>query len=217
MFVLAKDMYRQYLNKKKITLTVKTLDFYYLISNYKAPSRLYQKNFHSCFNSLDRQHDYNQRSIQLRNYESSFSYKVEVPGVLKKFSLLNHKNYASLQLSRNFSDFPTQQAPIIKVDAFSKLLVDSAPVEFCQNSFIWLHSHSGLPWWATIMLTTFALRSVITLPCALYQHNILSKTALLKYDMEDIIKDLKREANFRVQELGWTETRARSLYNKSVG
>lgn len=35
--------------------------------------------------------------------------------------------------------------------------------------------------------------------------------------MDDIIKDLKREANFRVQQLGWTETRARHIYNRSVG
>ncbi|KAF7987164.1 hypothetical protein HCN44_011498 [Aphidius gifuensis] len=204
-------MYCQFSNVTATVTKIKSLDFY-LISNAKGISRTYQTTIRCCLHSLNRLHDYKQQSFQLRNNKSA----IRVSGVLKKITLLNHKNYGHLQLSRNFSDFPTQQAPIVKVDGFLKVLVDSAPVEFCQNSFIWLHSYSGLPWWATIMVTTFALRSLITLPCALYQHNILSKTALLKYDMEDIVKDLKREANFRVQQLGWTETRARHIYNRSV-
>lgn len=54
-------------------------------------------------------------------------------------------------------------------------LATSAPVQGAEELLLGAHSVSGLPWWSTVLLTTVALRSVVTLPLAAYQHYILAK------------------------------------------
>ena len=46
------------------------------------------------------------------------------------------------------------------------------PVGYAQELLELTHSSTGLPWWATIAVTTFALRSVITLPLFIYSSKV---------------------------------------------
>lgn len=48
-------------------------------------------------------------------------------------------------------------------------LSESSAVATTQSLLEAVHSQTGLPWWATIALTTISLRLVITLPLAAYQ------------------------------------------------
>ena len=54
-------------------------------------------------------------------------------------------------------------------------LTDSTPVHLTEQLLISTHQATGLPWWATIVCTTLALRTAITLPLGAYQMVILSK------------------------------------------
>lgn len=54
-------------------------------------------------------------------------------------------------------------------------LATSAPVRGAEDVLLAAHGATGLPWWASILLTTVALRGAVTLPLAAYQHYILAK------------------------------------------
>lgn len=61
----------------------------------------------------------------------------------------------------------------------------STPVTFIQDSLVWLHTYTGLPWWATIILATSLLRLTISLPLSIYQvfnyiHFVLCTCFLIK-------------------------------------
>ena len=48
-------------------------------------------------------------------------------------------------------------------------LSESTPVGCAQDLLLYVHNSTGLPWWTTIILATILLRTVITLPLAVYQ------------------------------------------------
>lgn len=50
-----------------------------------------------------------------------------------------------------------------------KTLSESTLVKISQDSLLWMHDYTGLPWWSVIVLTTIMMRTAITLPLALYQ------------------------------------------------
>lgn len=97
-----------------------------------------------------------------------------------------------------------------------KNISESALVGFTQESLVWLQSYTGLPWWATIITTTFAMRTVITLPLALYQHYIFAKVEMLNYEMEHIAKHVKRENIRLAQEFNWPDKYAKIAYRRAI-
>ena len=73
------------------------------------------------------------------------------------------------------------------------------------DSFQALHAYSGLPWWALIPLTTVTLRSLWTLPLAVFQRNNLRKQRelrpvinasypVLKYKLANKAQNAKQKA-----------------------
>ena len=48
-------------------------------------------------------------------------------------------------------------------------LSESTPVGCAQDMLLYVHNSTGLPWWTTIILATVLLRTVVTLPLAVYQ------------------------------------------------
>lgn len=56
-------------------------------------------------------------------------------------------------------------------------VADSAPVHFTEQLLISSQQMTALPWWAGIICTTVALRTVITLPLAVYQATIIAKVS----------------------------------------
>lgn len=50
-----------------------------------------------------------------------------------------------------------------------KSISNSTPVAYLQDGLLLLHDSTCLPWWATIVISTVLLRTVITLPFAVYQ------------------------------------------------
>lgn len=97
-----------------------------------------------------------------------------------------------------------------------KAISESTPVSYAQDFFINVHSLTGLPWWASIVLTTVLLRTFITLPLAIYQQYILAKVQFLTIEMGSIVDELKKETTLAMGKFNWTEQYARSVYNRSV-
>lgn len=93
---------------------------------------------------------------------------------------------------------------------------ESFPVECFQNLVLTVHDSTGLPWWATIVCTTVALRTIITLPLAAYQQYVLAKYENLHLIMPDIVKELKRETAIAVNMFNWDERTTKYHYNRAV-
>ncbi|XP_047361660.1 cytochrome c oxidase assembly protein COX18, mitochondrial isoform X2 [Vespa velutina] len=90
------------------------------------------------------------------------------------------------------------------------------PVEFTQDSLVWLHTYTGLPWWATIILATSLLRLSISLPLSIYQQNITAKLENLQHEMVGITTNLKRKTKEDMFRHEWSEEYTRRMYNRSV-
>lgn len=89
-----------------------------------------------------------------------------------KLHLLCSRTNCINNQQRHFSDFtvPSWAVPIVQAFAGCfKTLSESTPAAYSQQLFQFVHDSTGLPWWASIILTTVAARSVVTLPLALYQ------------------------------------------------
>lgn len=96
-------------------------------------------------------------------------------------------------------------------------LSQSAPVTGLQDGLIQLHDATGLPWWATILVSTFALRTAVTLPLAIYQNKNMAKfEKVATIDLPEISKQLKQETAIAVRKFDWTEEEARKAFTASV-
>lgn len=93
---------------------------------------------------------------------------------------------------------------------------NSSPVAYFQHGLVSLHDVTGLPWWATIMLSTIILRSCITVPLTIYQNKIVARIELISMEMPDIVKQLKVEASQAKHLYKWTDKQTRNVYNRSV-
>lgn len=97
-------------------------------------------------------------------------------------------------------------------------LSQSAPVACLQDGLIQLHDATGLPWWGTLVVSTFALRTAITLPLAVYQNRNMAKfEKVATIDLPEISKQLKQETAIAVRKFNWTEEEARQAFTASVG
>lgn len=92
---------------------------------------------------------------------------------------------------------------------------NSALVHFFQQNLINFHELTGLPWWLTIIVTTILLRSVVTLPLAIYSNKIMVRLELISLEMNEIVKGLKGETALAMHKFKLTEQQARLLYIRS--
>lgn len=70
---------------------------------------------------------------------------------------------------RNFSFKESFDSVVVTHSAIFKSISESFVVEKAQHFIIQFHDSTGLPWWLSIILTTFIVRLTLTLPLALYQ------------------------------------------------
>lgn len=93
---------------------------------------------------------------------------------------------------------------------------NSTPVAYFQHGLFTLHDVTGLPWWATILLSTVLLRTCITVPLTIYQNKIVARIELISMEMPDIVKQLKVEASQAQNLFGWTEQQTKNVFKRSV-
>lgn len=113
------------------------------------------------------------------------------------------------QPHRHFS-YPTFVADIYREISMSK------PVSCIQDGLICFHDISGLPWWAAIILSTVLLRTIVTLPLAIYQNKISARLEMISFEMQTIAEQLKGEAKYLMATQKLTEQQIRVIYNRSA-
>jgi hypothetical protein len=52
------------------------------------------------------------------------------------------------------------------------------------ESLVWAQQNSELPWWFVIATSSIALRSLVSLPLAVYQQHIIARLEMLKPEMK---------------------------------
>lgn len=62
-----------------------------------------------------------------------------------------------------------------KMISISESIGTSFPVSKCTDALIWVHDTTGLPWWFSIMVSTFIFRSLIVFPFMCYDRRITHK------------------------------------------
>lgn len=121
----------------------------------------------------------------------------------------NYQKYPQIQSNRQFS-YTTA------ITTLWQSISNSTPVHYFQQGLIQVHDITGLPWWATVIISTIFLRTVVTLPFAIYQNKISARIELLTLEMPDIVQGLKRETAIAIKQFKWSEQQARVTYNRSV-
>ncbi|SPP85381.1 cytochrome c oxidase assembly protein COX18, mitochondrial [Drosophila guanche] len=99
---------------------------------------------------------------------------------------------------------------------FWQTLSNSTPVAYMQDALIQIHDYSGLPWWSSIVLSTFLFRGVVTLPLTIYQHKITARIERLALEMPAIVEELKREAAMAKQKFKWSDKQTTAVYRRSI-
>ncbi|EFN89339.1 Mitochondrial inner membrane protein COX18 [Harpegnathos saltator] len=93
---------------------------------------------------------------------------------------------------------------------------ESTPIKIAQDFLLWMHDYTGLPWWLVIVLTTVVMRATVTLPLSFYQQYIIAKLENLKLEMDEIVKEMKKETDYGVYKYKWSKEYATRLYTHSV-
>lgn len=80
-------------------------------------------------------------------------------------------------------------------------------IKATEASFEAVHTLTHLPWWAVVVTSTVVLRSLLTLPLAVYQSRVLAKMELLLPTLKEYQEAVKhnvivkcRRANLPVEE-----------------
>lgn len=102
------------------------------------------------------------------------------------------------------------------VQGIWKSISDSTPVHYMQEGLISVHDLTGLPWWATIILSTFALRTLITLPLTVYQYKIMGRLEKIGHEFPSVLEELKKETAYAVKKFGWNEQQAKVMFSHSA-
>ncbi|KAM8909168.1 cytochrome c oxidase assembly protein COX18, mitochondrial isoform 2-T2 [Spinachia spinachia] len=95
-------------------------------------------------------------------------------------------------------------------------LSDSAPVHLSEHLLVGVQQVSGLPWWLSIIVATLTVRTLITLPLAIYQMVIIAKVEALQAEISELAKRLRYEVSLRAKERGWTEKQCRFQFKKNL-
>ncbi|XP_029917940.1 cytochrome c oxidase assembly protein COX18, mitochondrial [Myripristis murdjan] len=95
-------------------------------------------------------------------------------------------------------------------------LADSLPVQAAEQLLLGVQQSSGLPWWAGIMVTTLAVRTLVTLPLAAYQQVIIAKVEALQPEISALARRVRHAVSERGRERGWSDTQCRLQFKQHL-
>uniref|UniRef100_A0A8C7HYF9 Uncharacterized protein n=1 Tax=Oncorhynchus kisutch TaxID=8019 RepID=A0A8C7HYF9_ONCKI len=91
-------------------------------------------------------------------------------------SLLGWPHYPASILKFMFQ--PGRPVPTTSGRGRYESIADSTLVHLTEQLLRSIHQNTGLPWWASTVCTTVALRTVVTLPLGTYKVVILAKACV---------------------------------------
>lgn len=119
-------------------------------------------------------------------------------------------------VSNKGQHFFTQKRHFSTDPIYNFFSIDFLPIKISHDLFVNIYTFTGLPWWASIALTTVLLRSCITLPLAVYSNYILARVENLQPEIRKLSHRLKIETAKAIREFGWSMEHARKRYNYSM-
>ncbi|XP_066250233.1 cytochrome c oxidase assembly protein COX18, mitochondrial [Euwallacea similis] len=125
-------------------------------------------------------------------------------------------NSPFLMHKRDFSFKSSVESLVSTQTGIFETLSKSTPVAYCQDFLVQVHDYTGLPWWASILVSTVLLRSAITLPVAVYQQIIVARLDNIKLELPAIAEKLKHETNMAVKLYKWDEKTAKITFRRSM-
>ena len=90
------------------------------------------------------------------------------------------------------------------------------PIKCAQTALETIHSHTGLPWWVTILLTTVGVRTILLFPLMLYSEHNASKLNRIAVELKEKSKLLKREVDIAKKHYNWDERVAEMHFVSNV-
>lgn len=87
-----------------------------------------------------------------------------------------------------------------------------APIGAVKSLLELVHASTGLPWWASLAITTAALRTVLTFPLMVYSMNNRAKLERLQPEIKSISKDMAAEVAAAQQMYEWDSNTAKNQY-----
>eukprot|EP00092_Neocalanus_flemingeri_P009418 GFUD01010132.1.p1 GENE.GFUD01010132.1~~GFUD01010132.1.p1 ORF type:complete len:348 (-),score=86.68 GFUD01010132.1:718-1761(-) len=97
-------------------------------------------------------------------------------------------------------------------------MISLPPVHFMEDTLAHVHDTTGLPWWATVMLSTGVLRLLLTMPAHITQQKVMAKRFLMSEEMKtDILPSLQSAVDRQVKVNKWAEKKARASYQRVAG
>ena len=91
-----------------------------------------------------------------------------------------------------------------------------APIGAVQSMLEQVHTNTGLPWWASLALTTAALRTALTFPLMAYSMNNRAKLERLQPELGKLSKELLTEVAAAQELYGWNSNVAKYHFRKNV-
>jgi len=97
------------------------------------------------------------------------------------------------------------------------LKVSSSPaVHWIEDSLAAVHDCTGLPWWATIVLTTTAARSLMVLGHITQQKTAAKRQVIAKEMNTEILPLLDRACSAKARVEGWSKEQARGQFQMAA-
>ena len=147
---------------------------------------------------------YNNAELELEKEEPAMSRTAIVGGVRRSYSLLSSQ-YTHTTLDTTKLIWTPSTSPSTRY--FSSDSSFYQVIHATETSFKAIHSLSHLPWWGVVITATIVLRSVLTLPLAVYQNRVIAKMELLLPTLKEYQEAVKhnvivkcRRANLPVEE-----------------
>lgn len=142
-------------------------------------------------------------------------------GSSRKLQCQNRNNKISLYgsssiLSSGYFDANSCHKRSLSSDTSQNSTTEFFPVKLAEDYILAVHDFTGLPWWASIILCTVTLRTLITLPLFIVAQRNIARYANVNKDMVEVSQILKAEVfHFsRNQNLSLEETK--KLYSQQV-
>lgn len=102
------------------------------------------------------------------------------------------------------------------VSGFYADISNSSTVAFFQNALFAFHDFSGLPWWATIVISTMGLR-LCMFPAAVHAHKCRARLHLIRTkEMPELAKELAKEVKVAKKMLNLDDKKEEALYKISL-
>ena len=117
---------------------------------------------------------------------------------LKTGVLINKRTFSSLRVRQepgfiyrndnSGGSLSQHSRNISTVESLYLKVISLPPVHYIEDSLAYIHDTTGLPWWASLIVSTGLFRLVLTLPAHITQQKVSAKRYLMNQEMEKSTK-----------------------------